>query len=78
MGLRKRIQAYKLFFDKAPTVEDRKCRVPDDFIAEVLIGLKTSEADTEEIIGFAVQKNIPVYQTIQVPFRFKMDRIQIA
>jgi hypothetical protein len=52
--------------------------VPDEFIAEVIIGIQTPQDHKEEIIQIASAKNIPVFQAVKVPFKFLIDRVQVA
>lgn len=68
----------RLFFGMVPTSDDRKCRVSDDFIAELIIGIKTPTNHKNEMIEIAARKNIPVFQAIQVPRRFRIEKEQIA
>jgi hypothetical protein len=67
-----------LLFPGIPSTDDRKRFVPDNFIAEVILGIQTPEQDRKEITAVAVKKGIRVYQAVKAPFRFKIDRNQIA
>lgn len=69
----------KLFnHDKIDIIdEDRTIKIPDDFFAEIIIGLQTSDEVSEEIINIAMKKNIPVFRIVKEPFKFLLDRISI-
>ncbi len=67
----------KLFYPNEPEDADRTIKIPDDFFAEIVLGLDTVEKDREEIIKIAKRKNIRVYQTVKTPFMFQLDRIEI-
>lgn len=62
----------KLFFPGEPTQDDRIVTVPNDFITEVIIGLKTPNEHKDEIMEVCNRKQIPVYQIEQIPFEFKL------
>lgn len=59
------------------TDETRTCKVDDELFAEVIIGLRTTEQDRNEIISIAKQKAIKVFQVVKVPWEFKIDREEI-
>ncbi len=56
---------------------ERRIYVPDDCIAEVIIGLNTSPEDEKEIICYSKKKNIKVYKAKKVPHYFKLDRVEL-
>ncbi|WP_426582672.1 DUF2971 domain-containing protein [Mucilaginibacter sp. R-33] len=61
-----------------PTVNDRKRFVTNACVAELTLGLQTPEDHKQEMIEIALTKGIKVFQTVKVPFKFLIDRIQIA
>lgn len=67
----------KLFFPDEPSNKDRIVVFPDDFIEEVILGIKINNHHKEQIIELARSKGIPVYQGIQVPFEFKINKTLI-
>lgn len=68
----------KLFFPREPNKADRIIIVPNDFIIEVIIGLKTPNEHKKEIIEICNRKNIPIYQIEQVPFEFKLIKTPVG
>lgn len=68
---------FNLYFPEIPTKEDRKIIVPDEFFAEIIIGIMTSEEDRTEIIELALKKGIKVYQAKKVPFKFEITKEEI-
>ena len=50
---------------------------PDNYIAEIILGMNIEQPDKEEILAIAKSKNIPVYQTKNVPFEFKLVRDRV-
>lgn len=73
----KEYRLVKMFYPEIPTTEERKIFVPSDFISEVILGLKMSDLDTEQIIAECRKKNIRVFQSIKVPFKFELERKEI-
>jgi hypothetical protein len=68
----------KLFYPEIPTNEDRIITIPDDFFAEITIGLMMPNEHKNEIIELARRKNIRVYQAKRIPFKFVIDREEIT
>jgi hypothetical protein len=68
---------YKGFFPNVPLSYHRVLNVPDDFIAEVVLGINISDNYKAEISDLCRSKKIPLYQTIKVDNRFVIDRLQI-
>lgn len=66
----------KIFQPLEPSEADRKITIPDEYFAEVIIGLKADSNTEEEIIDIARKKKMKVYKAIQVPFKFQIDRIE--
>ena len=64
----------KLFFPNEPTLNDRKVSFPNDFIKEIILGLKISNEHKEEIVAIAREKNIEVSQIFQYPYQFKLGK----
>jgi hypothetical protein len=62
----------KLFYPNEPKPSDRIVTVPNDFISEIVLGLKISEEHKNEIIKIAKEKGLEIYQIEQVPFEFKL------
>ena len=54
--------------------DNRVLEFPDDYIAEIVLGMKMNHSDRVEILAIAKSKDIPVFQTKSVPFKFKLDR----
>jgi DUF2971 family protein len=65
------------FYHKIPSVADRTIQIPDDFFAEIILGLQMSKKNKDEIRGIAKNKDIPVYEAVKVPFKFLIDRIPL-
>ncbi len=66
---------YRLFKIKTPeklTVEERTVKIPNNFISEVIIGLKCNDSDRSEIVDICKNKAIKVFQAKQVPFKFEL------
>lgn len=45
-----------------PTIADRQIKVPKNIIAEVVLGMRCSHADSEQILELAKQLQLPVYK----------------
>jgi hypothetical protein len=67
----------KLFYPNVPTEKDRTIVIPLDFIEEINLGISISEKDKNEIVDFAKNKNIKIFQTEKIPFKFGLTRFQI-
>lgn len=68
---------FNLFFPKIPTNEDRVRKIPNDFFAEIVIGISTPEKDKAEIIKLAKEKGIRIFQAKKVAQRFEITREEI-
>lgn len=68
---------FNLLFPDIPSKEDRVKLIPDDFFAEIILGIKIHEEHKVEITRIAKNKGIKVYQAVKVPFEFKVGRIEI-
>lgn len=68
---------FKLFFPGIPSKDDRIKTIPDDFFAEIILGIKMSEEHKKEIIEIAKRKGLKIYQAVKVPFEFKIDKVEI-
>ena len=66
-----------LYFPKDPTDDDRKVIIPNEFFAEITIGIMTPEDNRNEIIEIAIKKGIKVFQAKKVPFKFEITREEI-
>lgn len=62
----------KLFYPLVPKPSDRIVTIPDNFMTEIILGLKISKNDKKEITEIAKEKNLDVYQIEKVPFEFKL------
>ncbi|NHE58490.1 DUF2971 domain-containing protein [Cyclobacterium plantarum] len=67
----------KLQYPKPFEKSERIIKVPDNFIAEVLIGLKAEASVEKEIIDFCKLKKIPVFKLAHEPLKFKLVRNKI-
>ena len=61
-------------FPNKATIDDRKTIVNNDFIAEVILGLKISEKDKKAISRIAKKKGFKVFEIYQEPFRFQLKK----
>lgn len=71
---------YRFMFSQYPkilTLEDRIKRIPDDFFAEVILGIYIDPVHKRDIIAICKKKNIPLYQAKKKDFKFEMDRDKI-
>ena len=64
----------KLFFDKPDEEPQRTVTFQEDCIREVIIGMKTSEEQKEEIIEICRNRKTPVFQAYKDSFEFKVKR----
>ncbi len=64
----------KLYFDKPDEEPNRLITIPDECLREVIIGMKASDIQKEEIIDVCKTKNIQVYQAYKDSFEFKVKR----
>lgn len=67
----------KLQYPEPFETSERIIKVPDNFIAEVLIGLKTDNSVEKEITELCKLKNIPVFKLTHKPFKFELVRNRI-
>jgi hypothetical protein len=67
----------KLFYPDPPRPADRVITIPDEFIAEVILGLCIPKDHMKEIVGECKERNIRVFSTEKVPFEFKIKRTEI-
>ena len=70
----KEYRVVKTYFPKIATETDRIIHLPNDFYAEITIGLDIPEKSKNEIIEIARKRKIKVYQAIKIPFKFKIER----
>ena len=68
---------FKLFFPDVPSKGDRIKRIPNDFFAEIVLGIMVPDDHKKEIVEKAKKKGIKIYQAVKVPFQFKIDRKEI-
>jgi len=64
----------RTFYEGIPSDEDRAIRVPNDFIAEVILGMKINDEHRTRITKICQKKGIKVYQVEPVPFRFRLKK----
>ena len=67
----------KLYFPNPPTNAQRVIQVPTEFIEEVNLGMNICTEHRTEIIEKCRKKNVKVYQTEKVPFKFDLKRAEI-
>jgi len=56
------------------SAKNRIVHVPDDYIAEVILGMLISDNDKKKITEICHTKNIPLFQAKKVDFKFKITR----
>ena len=66
-----------LYYPLKPTVIDRTYTLSDDFIAEIIIGMRATEETRTEIIQIAKDKKVNVFEIRQKSFKFEIERIQL-
>jgi hypothetical protein len=66
-----------IFYPEVPTIENRTINIPDNFMAEIIIGLKTPKESRDEIISIAKSKKIKIFQAKKTLFKFEIDREEI-
>lgn len=64
-------------YPKVLTIEDRIVRIPNDFFAEVILGINIDPADKRDIVAICKGKGIPVFQAKKKEFKFEIDRNEI-
>lgn len=64
-------------FPKILTLKDRIIKIPNDYFAEVILGINIIAEDKDEILRICDSKEIPVFQSIKKEFEFKIERILI-
>lgn len=57
--------------------EERLYNFPDDYVAEIILGLNIEPSAKKEIVDIAKEKGVPVFQIKRVPFIFKLERERI-
>lgn len=67
----------KLQYPKPFEKSERIIKVPDNFIGEVLIGLRAEASVENEIVELCKLKNIPAFKLVHEPFMFKLGRKEI-
>lgn len=60
------------------TKDTRKFYFQDDFLKEIILGLRISESDKKEIIPNAVKRGIPIYKIIKMPLSFSINRLMLS
>jgi hypothetical protein len=73
----KEYRLIKLFYPNLPSASERIITIPDNFIAEVIIGLCTPEDHKQEIIDICKKRGIKIFTTYKKPFEFKIERTEI-
>lgn len=68
---------FKLLFPKAPTDKDRIKLIPDNFFAEIILGISISKDHKNEILKLAKMKGIKVFQAKKVSQKFEITREEI-
>lgn len=66
-----------LFFPQPPTNENRIIQIPEEFIEEINLGMNISDVHRKQINNECRKRNIKVFQTKKVPFKFELDRIEL-
>ena len=66
-----------LYYPNVPTIQERKVKVPLEFIEEVNLGINISEKDRHEITSKCRESNIRIFQIEKVPFEFKLARAEM-
>lgn len=64
----------KLFHPNAPQPFERIINIPNDFFAEIVLGINISDKHREEILEISRIKKIPIYITKPKSFEFKIER----
>jgi len=65
-------------FPKVPEPFERIVRIPDDFFAEVILGINMNDDNKRELIKLCQMKKIPICQAEKVPFKFDIKKVPIA
>lgn len=63
--------------DEAEFEKQKLYHFDDNFVSEVVIGLRTTDRSKEEILQICKEKNISLYQIEDVPYKFKLTRSEI-
>ena len=61
-----------------PSKETRIVTIPNQLFVEVILGIRIPTKQKEEIISICKSRNIPVFQSYPVPFKFEISFDQIA
>lgn len=64
-------------FPKELTLADRIKIIPDNFFAEVILGVNISNEDKIEIKKICDYKKIPLFEAVKTSFKFNITRIKI-
>jgi hypothetical protein len=64
-------------FPKELTLADRIKIIPDNFFAEVILGVNISNEDKIEIKKICDHKEIPLFEAVKTDFKFNITRIRI-
>lgn len=67
----------KLFYPRRASEADRIVQIPFEFIDEINLGMSISVKDKNEILEIAKNKNINIYQTKKIPFKFELSKFQL-
>jgi hypothetical protein len=76
-GYEEEYRLTKIFYPNKPTEIERIVKVPDNFFAEIIIGIKTPKNIEDEIKRIGKEKNINVLKAIPVPFKFKIEKKEL-
>lgn len=68
---------FRLFTHIGPTIRNRILKLPNDCFSEIILGLRFPREHIENMRVLAKQKNIPLFQAIQIPRQFKLDRVKM-
>lgn len=66
-----------LYYNMSPKKPNRIVVFDDDFIEEIILGMKTSERSKKEIMEIAKKKNKPLFQIEKVPFKFELTKTRL-
>lgn len=66
-----------LYYPLKPTITDRTYTLSNDFIAEIIIGMRATEQTRTELLQIARDKKVNVFKIRQKPFKFEIERVQI-
>lgn len=72
-----RLSSILMKHERPATLQERLVKYPDDAVIEVLLGCQISKNHKEEIISICREKRIKVFQTMPLPFKFKLDKYTV-